>query len=103
MQKRRGRDSETDGTVRTKHPQGPGDRKAKQGGCGHASLGCSQGHPPPGLWGQRCPSFWSRVPPVPGASTTLGSLALIRGLANGSEDWPVPGTLLNRDLGEIYS
>lgn len=29
--------------------------------------------------------------------------ALIRGLANGSEDWPVPGTLLNRDLGEIYS
>lgn len=57
--------------------------------------------PTAGLWGQWCPS--AQVPPMPGASTALGGLALIRGPANGSEDWPVPGTLLNRDLGEIYS
>lgn len=56
-------------------------------------LGCRSGIAPPRRWG----------PPVPGASTAPGSSALIRGPANGSEDWPVPGTLLNRDLGEIYS
>lgn len=54
-----------------------------------------------GLWGQWCPK--ARVPSMPGASAAPGSSALIRGPANGSEDWPVPGTLLSRDLGEIYS
>lgn len=45
----------------------------------------------------------SRVPPVPGDLAAPGSSALIRGPANGSEDQPVPGPLLKRDLGEIYS
>lgn len=43
-------------------------------------------------------------PSQAGASAAApGSSALIRGPANGSEDWPVPGTLLNRHLDEIYS
>ena len=50
--------------AQTKHPQGPEDRKAKEAGCGHTSLSCSQGHPP-GPQGQRCPSS------VPGPSCAL--------------------------------
>ena len=78
-------------------PLGPGDRQAKQAGCRQMSPSSSQGHR------QRAVVPHAQVLPMPGASPALGNSALIRGPANGSEDWPVPGTLLNRDLGEIYS
>lgn len=69
-----------------------------------------------GGWGARPCSSQGRLQRAEGAvcpqpapsqarasAAALGSSALIRGTANGSEDWPVPGTLLNRHLGEIYS
>lgn len=98
MLKRRGRDGKAEGAVQTKRPQGAGDRGGQAAGTRPSAVpkvarrgrGCNGAPPGPG-------SLPRPEPPHRPAA------ALIRGLANGSEDWPIPGTLLNRDLGEIYS